>query len=206
MNSVIIPFSAACERNKEPLQEVLTAYFESINSVLEIGSGTAQHAIHFAQSFPNLTWQTSDQAQYLQGIRSQLESSKPDNVKAPLCIDVNQADWAGGQRFSAVYTANTLHIMTQADVEAFYTGLSSVLQQDAYLIAYGPFKYATKFTSASNQSFDETLRARNCGSAIRDFEFVDGLARAVGFTLLEDVSMPANNQCLIWQLEYSPER
>jgi cyclopropane fatty-acyl-phospholipid synthase-like methyltransferase len=203
MNSVIIPFSAACERNKEPLQEVLTAYFEGINSVLEIGSGTAQHAIYFAQCFPSMTWQTSDQSQYLQGIRSQLASSKTDNVKAPLCIDVNQADWAGGQRFSAVYTANTLHIMTQADVEAFYSGLSSVLKQDGYLIVYGPFKYANKFTSASNQRFDETLRARNCGSAIRDFEFVDGLAQAAGFTLIDDVAMPANNQCLIWQRNHS---
>jgi hypothetical protein len=199
MNPVIIPFSAACERNKEPLQEILTPYFESIESVLEIGSGTAQHAIHFGKCFPNLTWQTSDQAQYLPGIRSQLDSSNTENVNAPLCIDVNQEDWAGGTQFSAVYTANTLHIMTQADVEAFYSGLSTVLKQDGYLMVYGPFKYANKFTSASNQSFDETLRSRDCGSAIRDFEFVDGLAQSVGLTLLEDVAMPANNQCLVWQ-------
>lgn len=197
---VTIPFSEACERNKDIILEVLNPYLETIDSVLEIGSGTTQHAIHFAKTHKSLQWQCADQGMYLDGIRAQLSTAKLANVKQPLEIDVNQLSWVpSGQRYPAVYTANTFHIMTQSDVERFFIGLPKVVTQEALLMVYGPFKYAGKFTSASNADFDASLRSRGVGSAIRDFELVNQLASDVGFSLLEDHLMPANNQCLIWQ-------
>jgi len=199
MNQVI-PFSAACERNKDVILEVIKPYLCNLDSVLEIGSGTAQHAIHFARSLPNLQWQTSDQASYLDGVKAQLENSNIKNVEWPIELNVNQAVWvADGQLFDAIYTANTLHIMNSGDVRAFFTGLPSVTHKDALLIIYGPFKYAGEFTSESNREFDQSLRSRECGSAIRDIEHVHKLAALAGFDFLVDNNMPANNQCLIYK-------
>jgi len=195
-----IPFSEACERNKGPILEVLQPYFNEIRSLLEVGTGTAQHAIHFAKAHPNLTWQCADQQHYLDGINAQLAQHKLKNVMPPFELDVKQAVWADSALpYDAIYTANTFHIMTQAEVEQFFEGLPMVLTDLAYLFVYGPFKYDGKFTSESNASFDQTLRSRGCGSAIRDFEKVNDLANSVGFKLIVDQSMPANNQCLIWQ-------
>jgi hypothetical protein len=204
MNTVI-PFSEACERNKDVILETIKPYLEKVNSVLEVGSGTAQHAIHFSQALSSLQWQTSDQHEYLEGIRAALNNAKLighglDNVLYPLELDVSQALWVkNGQCFDAVYTANTLHIMSHEDVEQFFSGLGTITRVDAYLIVYGPFKYQERFTSESNASFDASLRSRGVGSAIRDFEVVNKLAQAQGFDLLRDYSMPANNQCLVWR-------
>lgn len=198
--SLIIPFSQACERNKDPILDVLGRYLDELHSVLEIGSGTAQHAIHFARQQPNVFWQTSDQIQHHPGILAQLENSALGNIGQPLALDVTQPDWGcGEQRFDAVYTANTLHIMDWQQVCAFFTGLEQVSVSGTYLFIYGPFKKGGKFTSLSNHLFDDSLRARDIGSAIRDFEKVDQLAQAANFRLLEEHSMPANNQCLIWK-------
>jgi len=136
----------------------------------------------------------------LDGIRAQLANAGLSNIRAPLTLDVNQARWLdSGERFPAVYTANTFHIMDWPTVQAFFSGLPSVCLNDAYLIVYGPFKYNGKFTSESNRNFDETLRNSDWGSAILDYEQVAELALAAGFGLLKDVAMPANNQCLIFQ-------
>jgi len=199
MNSPI-PFSQACERNKEIILDVLSPYFTKLDAVLEIGSGTAQHAIHFAQHHENLQWQCADQSHYLDGINAQLGVAKLDNVLAPFDIDVKRETWlASDQRSPALYTANTLHIMSQDEVRQFFKGLPRVTSEEAYLFIYGPFKYNGQFTSESNAIFDQSLRAREVGSAIRDFELVDELANHGGFKLLADHAMPANNQCLIWQ-------
>ncbi len=203
--NIVIPFSEACERNKDVILETIKPYLEKVNTLLEVGSGTAQHAIHFSQALSSLQWQTSDQHEYLEGIHAALNNAKLighglDNVLYPLELDVNQSVWVkSGQRFEAVYTANTLHIMSHDDVEQFFAGLGAITRIGAYLIVYGPFKYQTKFTSESNANFDASLRSRGVGSAIRDFEVVNKLAHAQGFDLLKDYSMPANNQCLVWQ-------
>lgn len=199
MTAITIPFSAACERNKDSIQEALKPYLELVDTVLEVGSGTGQHAVHFAQAFPHLKWQTSDQNEYLAGVRAQLEHANVLNALLPIELNVRQQKWADTARFSAVYTANTFHIMSSAEVEAFFISLPSVCMPQAYLMVYGPFKYAGKFTSESNRDFDQSLRSRNCGSAIRDFEWVNSLANKSGFNLLLDQKMPANNQCIIWQ-------
>ena len=197
---VELPFSAPCERNKDVILDVIRPSLKAVSSVLEVGSGTAQHAIHFAREFPDLDWQTSDQEEYLSGIRAQLANANLNNVLEPLLLDVNQAQWIPNQqRFPLIYTANTFHIMAWSDVCAFFAGLQQVTADKAQLIVYGPFKYGGQFTSESNAEFDESLRSRGTGSGIRDFEAVDDLAKASGFKLLIDQKMPANNQCLIWQ-------
>lgn len=204
-----IPFSQACERNKDPILEAIQPYLQDAKSVLEIGSGTGQHALYFAQNLSHLTWQTSDQAQYLDGINAQINNAKQHNQELsnlinPFELDVTQPDWLpkalAGQKFDAVYSANTLHIMAWNQVKAFFAGLPEVVAKDTYLIIYGPFKYQGKFTSESNEVFDQDLISRGVGSAIRDFEEVDQLAKEVGFRLVKDIAMPANNQCLIWRL------
>ena len=195
-----LPFSPACERNKEVILRTISSYLNRAECVLEIGTGTAQHAVHFANFSPNLTWQTSDLEQYHDGIIAQLKHANVSNIKPPLILDVNQPVWVSEKKqFDLVFTANTLHIMSKADVRAFFNGLSAVTSMDACLIVYGPFKYQGHFTSESNQQFDQSLRSRQCGSAIRDFEWVNELANAQGFGLLVDHDMPVNNQCLIWQ-------
>ncbi|NND80951.1 MAG: DUF938 domain-containing protein [Gammaproteobacteria bacterium] len=200
MVSLTIPFSAACERNKDPILDVLQPHFEGLTRVLEIGSGTAQHAVYFARACPHLRWQTSDQAEHIQGIEAQLSNAAVSNVLPPLTLNVSQADWVGDTTpYDAVYTANTLHIMDQQHVEAFFAGLPKVTAENGFLFVYGPFKYGGEFTTPSNAAFDQTLRARGVGSALRDFDWVDGLAREQGFALLADHAMPANNQCVIWQ-------
>ena len=197
--SLTIPFSAACERNKDSILQTIDPILNGASSVLEIGSGTGQHAIYFAGHHPHLLWQTSDQAEYIQGLNAQLENVNCTNALAPFELNVNQPTWCLKPKvFDVIYTANTMHIMTWSDVEAFFAGLHQVAKKDTALIIYGPFKYNGKFTSQSNRVFDQTLRDRGVGSGIRDFEAVDQLAGTAGFSLVEDHKMPANNQCLVW--------
>lgn len=195
-----IPFSAACERNKDPILAVISSYLSGADSVLEIGSGTGQHAVHFAQAFPKLVWQTSDQSHYLEGIRTKLDDANVGNVVYPIELNVNQSCWVeDGKCFDVIYSTNTLHIMTERDVLAFFQGLPQVTNVNSYLIVYGPFKYDGQFTSESNAQFDRSLRSRECGSSIKEFDEVNKLAQQQSFQLLEDQAMPANNQCLIWR-------
>ena len=197
--SDILPFSAACERNKDVILGQLSPYLKQCDSILEVGSGTAQHAVHFAKAHPGLKWQTSDQCEYLEGIKLQLKYANVANVLPPIELNVNQPTWhPDGIRYPAVYTANTLHIMSWDDVQAFLMGLGEVTLPNAHVFIYGPFKYDGKFTSQSNYEFDQSLRSRGVGSAIRDFESVNQCANKFGFQLHSDIAMPANNQLLIW--------
>ena len=198
--AISIPFSAACERNKDVILETISPYLSNSETVLEIGSGTAQHALHFAKQNPHLKWQTSDQKQYLEGITAQLKNSDVANIHLPFELNVNQMAWQKTpEQYEVIYTANTLHIMSWNDVQAFFAGLHQVTKDNAQLIVYGPFKYKGEFTSPSNQAFDQSLQERGVGSGIRDFEAVNELASNTGFNLIEDYKMPANNQCLVWQ-------
>ena len=191
------PHSPASERNREPILAVLREHFADRQQVLEIGSGTGQHAVHFAAGLPHLTWQTSDRAENLDGIRAWLDEAGLPNTPAPLQLDVTQERWPA-QQYDAVYSANTLHIMSWAEVERLFARLPEVLAANAKLAIYGPFNYGGRFTSDSNVAFDASLRAQVPHRGIRDFEAVDALARAIGLSLLEDRAMPANNRCLVW--------
>ncbi|MEO7325837.1 MAG: DUF938 domain-containing protein [Dokdonella sp.] len=192
------PYSAASERNREPILAVLREFFADRRHVLEVGSGTGQHAAHFAAALPQLTWQSSDRAENLGGIRAWLEEADLPNTPAPLTLDVARVPWPGGP-FDAAFSANTLHIMAWHEVEAFFSALPLVVTGDAKLAIYGPFNVDGAFTSASNAAFDESLRARAPHMGIRDVRAVDALARAAGFVLLDDVAMPANNRLRTWQ-------
>jgi cyclopropane fatty-acyl-phospholipid synthase-like methyltransferase len=191
------PHSDACERNRDPILEVLRQHFAHRRQVLEIGSGTGQHAVHFAAALPHLIWQTSELAPNLAGVRLWVEESNLPNLPPPVALDVTGA-WPE-TRFDAVFTANTLHIMSGPDVRTLFAALPKVLAADAVLAVYGPFNYNGRFTSPSNASFDEWLKQRSPHSGIRDFAEVDELARAIGFALVEDRAMPANNRALVWR-------
>lgn len=191
------PYSAACERNREPIFTVLQRHLPEHCAVLEVGSGTGQHAVYFADEQPQWTWQTSDRSENLPGIRQWLDEAGLRNTPPPLEFDVN-GDWPDA-RFDAVFSANTLHIMAWADVRALFAGLPSITRDDALLIIYGPFNEHGRYNSDSNAVFDQTLKARGAHMGIRDAHAVDALASAAGFALLEDHAMPANNRCRVWR-------
>ena len=191
------PFAPACERNRDPILAVLRQRFADRRHVLEIGSGTGQHAVHFAAAMPWLAWQCSDVADNLPGIRVWLDEAGLANTPAPIALDVESGSWPA-RGFDAAFSANTLHIMGWPAVEAFFAGLDASLAADAVLVVYGPFNDDGRYTSDSNRAFDDWLKARDPRSGIRDAGAVDALARNIGLRLLDDVAMPANNRCLTW--------
>jgi cyclopropane fatty-acyl-phospholipid synthase-like methyltransferase len=191
------PHAPACERNREPILEVLHRHLADRRRVLEIGSGTGQHAVHFAAALAWLDWQCSDRTENLPGIRAWLDEAALPNTPPPLELDVG-GPWPHGP-FDATFSANTLHIMAWHEVEALFARLPAVMADDARLAIYGPFNYGGRYTSDSNAAFDQWLKARGAHMGIRDAEAVDALAAAAGFALVDDVAMPANNRCRIWQ-------
>jgi cyclopropane fatty-acyl-phospholipid synthase-like methyltransferase len=191
------PHAPACDRNRDPILAVLRDHFAHRRRVLEIGSGTGQHAVHFASAMPHLMWQTSDRAANLPGIRMWLDEARLSNTPPPIELDVN-GEWPA-QAFDAVFSANTLHIMGWDDVVRLFAALREITSDDAVLAIYGPFNYRGEFTSESNAAFDARLKAEDPRQGIRDFESVDALARAAGFTLIDDRAMPANNRTLVWR-------
>lgn len=192
------PFSESCVQNRDPILAVLHEWFADRRHVLEIGSGTGQHAVYFGAELPHLVWQTADVPPHHPGIRAWLEEAALPNVLPPLGLDVNQHPWRTG-RYDAVFSANTLHIMSWPEVEHFFAGVDAVLEPGGVLAVYGPFNYNGAFTSDSNARFDAWLKARDPASGVRDFEAVDTLARARGLLLLHDIAMPANNRMLMWR-------
>ncbi len=201
--SAALPFSAACERNREPILAVLRDAFAQVRSVLEIGAGTGQHAVHFARRLPHLSWQPTDRVEALDGLRARIGAEGPPNLMSPVELDVTTIHWPE-ERFDAVYTANTLHIMSWPEVQAFFRALPRVLRGSAaanagaLLAIYGPFNYGGRHTSPSNAAFDEQLRQRDPASGLRDYEAVNALATEQGLTLREDHAMPANNRLVLW--------
>ena len=192
------PHAPDCDRNRDPILAVLREHFADRHSVLEIGSGTGQHAAYFAAALPHLAWQASDRSENLSGIRLWLDEARLPNTPPPLALDVNQSAWPV-LRFDAVFSANTLHIMSWPEVRTLFEALPTVLAADAVLAVYGPFNYNGLFTSPSNAAFDGWLKQRSPYSGIRDFAAVDDLARSIGLALVEDRPMPANNRTLVWR-------
>ena len=193
------PFAESCVQNRAPIMAVLREVFANCSRVLEIGSGTGQHAVYFAPELPHLVWQTADVPQHHAGIRLWLADAALPNVLPPLALDVNDTAWHSG-RYDAVFSANTLHIMGWPEVERFFAGVGAVLQAGGVLAVYGPFNYGGMYTSESNARFDAWLKARDPASGVRDFEAVDALARAQGLVLQQDIAMPANNRTLVWRM------
>jgi cyclopropane fatty-acyl-phospholipid synthase-like methyltransferase len=191
------PYSESCEQNRAPILAVIKPLLKDKQSVLEIGSGTGQHAVYFSQQMPHIIWQPSDQAQYLEGINLWLQEAQLVNLQVPLELNVIQAQWPD-IRVDAVFSANTLHIMHWHEVEAFFAGIRERLNDEGLLIIYGPFNYNNQYTSDSNARFDVWLKSRDPQSAIRHFENINELAEQQGLKLLDDYAMPANNRLLCW--------
>lgn len=190
-------FSDACERNKGPILDVLATELTNSRRVVEIGSGTGQHAVHFAAGLPHLTWQPTDRHEYLASLAARIAEEGPDNLREPVELDVQQDPWPPLEG-DVIFSANTLHIMSWREVESFFDGVGRLLANDGLLAVYGPFSYQGRFTSESNARFDCSLRQRDPLSGIRDVEALDRLAVCQGLRRVADYSMPANNQLLIW--------
>jgi cyclopropane fatty-acyl-phospholipid synthase-like methyltransferase len=193
----MLPFSEACERNKGPILSVLRAVFAARMQVLEIGSGTGQHAVHFAADLTHLTWHPTEQLKYLPDLASRIKLQGSPNLRQPTVLDVNQSVWPL-RSVDAMFSANTLHIMGWAEVQAMFRGLDAVLTSDGVLAIYGPFRYGGRYTSESNRDFDRMLTERDPLSGLRDIKDVTALAERHGLRLEADHDLPANNRLLVF--------
>ena len=192
------PYSESCERNQAPILAQLQPLFATRRHVLEIASGTGQHAVYFGRALPHLTWQTSDLPANHAGICAWLAEAQLANVLPPLALDVNDTVWPV-TAVDAVFNANAVHIMSWQSVQRMFEGIARVLQPGGVVCLYGPFNYGGSYTSESNANFDAWLKVRDALSGIRDFEAVNALAAAQGWDLLQDVAMPSNNRLLAWR-------
>jgi SAM-dependent methyltransferase len=190
--------SEAAERNKGPILEIISKEFANTRRVLEIGSGTGQHALHFASRLPHLSWQPSDTGEHLPALRERLHLERVANLRPVIELDVRTEPWPV-EPVDGIFSANTLHIMSWSSVEHFFRGVGQALTAPGVLCLYGPFRYGGRYTSDSNAVFDDYLRKRDPESGIRDFQALDELARAQGLRASADHAMPANNQLLVWQ-------
>ena len=192
------PYSESCDQNREPILCVIQPLLADCASVLEIGSGTGQHAVYFAARLPHLLWHTSDCDEYHAGINLWLHEAGLENTLEPIELNVSTSAWPQ-RKFDAVFSANTTHIMHWPDVEALFAGVGTVLSSGGRFLLYGPFNYDQKYTSESNARFDDYLRSRDPDSGIRNFEDLDKLANKAGMVLKYDYEMPANNRILYWE-------
>jgi SAM-dependent methyltransferase len=191
------PYVESCEKNRDPILAVLEEIFSEHKRVLEIASGTGQHAVYFARKLPHLIWQPSELSQNLAGIQAWMDEARLPNVLTPLAIDVNDPRWPVAD-VDAVFNANTVHIISWPEVELLFEHISRTLLPGGCVCFYGPYNYNGKFTSESNARFDDWLKSRNPNSGVRDFEAVNHLAVSRGLELLHDIEMPSNNRSLVW--------
>jgi cyclopropane fatty-acyl-phospholipid synthase-like methyltransferase len=191
------PHSEACERNRDPILKVLQQWLLTSGTVLEIGAGTGQHAAHFAQSLPHLTWIPTDREENLPGIRQWVDEAGAANLRDPQQLNVMDPQWPVKQA-DYVFTANTAHIMSWTEVEATFEGVGKVLAAKGLFCLYGPVNRDGQFTSESNRAFDEKLRTRDPVMGVRDDQALIALGRRCGLTFVADNSMPARNRLLIW--------
>ncbi len=192
------PFAESCAQNQQVILDVLTTLFTEPGQVLEIGSGTGQHAVFFSQHLPHLQWQPSDLVDQHAGMKMWLQEVQHDRIAAPLEIDVDHGPWPLHE-VDYVFTANTTHIISSAQVENMFRHVASCLKTGGLFAQYGPFNYNGQYTSESNARFDLWLKQRDPNSCIKHFETLQQLAESNNMQLLRDVEMPANNRILVWR-------
>ena len=190
------PYAESCDQNRDPIIQVLKHVFSHTKSVLEIGSGTGQHAVYFARHLPHLKWQTSDVIENHTGIQLWLDDEKTVNVLPPLKLNVSQDIWPDEQ-YDGVFSANTAHIMAWPMVQDMFYGIAKILEPGGKFCLYGPFNYGGTYTSESNTRFDVWLKNRDINSGIRDFEALEELATRGNLSIEKDYAMPANNRILV---------
>jgi SAM-dependent methyltransferase len=192
------PCAESCLENRGPIFAVLEPRLRACRRLLEIGSGTGQHAVYFAAEMPHLEWHTSDLEENHPAIHAWLDEAALPNVRPPLALDVMREAWPAGP-YDAAFSANTAHIMCADAVVAMFAGIGRLLRPGGLFLLYGPFNYDGRYTAPSNERFDAWLRARDPAMGIRDLRWLSGLAAAAGLDLAEDIEMPVNNRTLIWR-------
>lgn len=192
------PFSQACENNKQPILEQLRRFLPDSGLILEIGTGTGQHAVYFAAALPQLQWQPSDRPEAMEACRPWLAEATTSNILPPLSLDVAATPWPL-QRADGVFSANTAHIMAWPEVEEMFAGVARLLPEGGRFCLYGPFNYQGRYTSDSNRNFDSFLKAQHEAMGLRDIADLLALAAKVGLALVDDIAMPANNRFLVWR-------
>ena len=190
------PYAESCDQNREPIKQILAQFVEGNQTLLEVGSGTGQHAVYLAQSFPWLSWQTSELLENHAGIQAWIDDSGLANIQPPLELDANQ-QWPQ-QRYDVLFTANTIHIMSERSVMAFFENCPNCMHEQSSLLMYGPFNYQNEYTSDSNARFDDWLKQRDSMSGIKNFEWLCELGEKSGLHCTHDFEMPANNRILVW--------
>jgi SAM-dependent methyltransferase len=196
----MMPFSEACERNKGPILDVLRSVFADRSNVLEIGSGTGQHAVHFAAHLEHMTWHPTERLGALPELTARIQAEGGRNLRQPMVLDVRQSVWPL-RSVDAVFTANTLHILSWPEVTATFQGIGGTLTPGGTVCIYGPFKYAGRYTSPSNLEFDRLLQERDPDSGIREIHDLTALAAGFGLRLAADHDLPANNRLLVFMKE-----
>ncbi|MBS8240892.1 DUF938 domain-containing protein [Marinobacter lipolyticus] len=193
-----LPFSQACENNKAPILEELREIFDTPGTVLEVGTGTGQHAVHFATAMPHLQWQPTDHPDAVDTCRPRLAQAALPNILPVIELDVSTAHWPVAT-FNWAFSANTAHIMAWREVEQMFHGIGERLAKDGAFCLYGPFNNQGRYSSDSNRRFDQHLRAHAAHMGIRDLDDLCALADTVGLNLTENHAMPANNRLLVFR-------
>ena len=195
---MIKPNSPSCEQNQQVILDVLKTVFLEPGEVLEIGSGTGQHAVFFTENLPHLSWQLSDLEAEHAGMKMWLAEVEHNRIKAPLIFDVDMPS-LDIAKTDYVFTANTTHIMSQSQAEKMFKHIGDYLKTAGLFVQYGPFNYNGQYTSESNANFDVWLKQRNPHSCIKHFESMQEYAEMNDLRLLKDIEMPANNRILVWE-------
>ena len=193
-------YSQAAENNKAPIADVMGKHLPPDASVLEIGSGAGQHALHMSHTFPGITWLPSERKAVVPILMANLALYESNNIQPPLLLDLADFTWSGDP-VDAVYAANVIHIVSDSLGKRLVQLAADALRSSGLLMLYGPYKYNGQFTTESNAAFDQWLKDRDPASGVRDFEAVLATAQCSGLTLAQDYAMPANNQMLIFERE-----
>jgi cyclopropane fatty-acyl-phospholipid synthase-like methyltransferase len=198
------PYAESAQRNAEPILEILRHEFRDRSEVLEIGSGTGQHAVRLASELEHLTWQTSDLDENHAGISAWVADARLPNVRAPISLDVMTADLSSS--YDAVYSSNTAHIMSFDAVVRMFALVANVLHPEGVFCLYGPFRRFGEFNTGSNAQFDANLRSRDPAMGIRDLEELDELGAMHGLRRTSLYAVPSNNLVAVWRKTMSGER
>ena len=192
------PYAESCDENKQVILDVLKQMFCEPGNLLEIGSGTGQHAVFFTENMPHIIWQPSDMEDQIEGIKLWMKDANHERILLPEVLNVSEAIWSF-KNMDYAFTANTTHIMSWQHVVNMFQGIGEVLRSGGRFAQYGPFNYNGQYTSESNARFDVWLKNRDAVSGIRDFEALEKLAAENDMVLFKDYEMPANNRILVWQ-------
>jgi len=192
------PYAGSCEQNQQVILDVLKVLFTAPGDVLEIGSGTGQHAVFFSQHLPQLNWQPSDLEAEHVGMKMWLDEVEHNRIQTPLILDVDMPAWKVAKK-DYIFTANTTHIISAQQTEKMFIHIGECLKLEGLFAQYGPFNYNGEYTSKSNKNFDVWLKQRNSLSCIKDFETIERLASENKLKLFKDIEMPENNRILVWK-------